>query len=125
MRRDGHPPGRRGRERGSVTAELAIGLVALSVVLAALCSVVVVGVAQVRVTDAAAAGARLAARGESAEVVRAAAMRLAGTGATVEVRPDGELTSVSVARSVPLLLPGRPAVRVSSRALAVSELTTW
>lgn len=96
-------------------------MIAVSVVLAALCSVVVVGVAQVRVNDAAAGGARLAARGESAEVVRSTAMRLGGAGAVVSVRPGGRLTEVTVARTVRLLLPGRPTVRVDSRALAVAE----
>jgi len=108
-------------ERGAVTAELAIGLLAVVVVLAALCSVVVVGVAQVRVTDAAAAGARLAARGESDGSVRSATARLAGDDAAVLVRAGAELTEVTVSRAVPLLLPGRPSVRVDSSALAVSE----
>ena len=109
-------------ERGSVTAELAIGLVAVSVVLVALCSVVVVGIAQVRVTDAAAAGARLAARGEGQAEVDGAARRLAGAGATVTIGPSGGMTAVTVTREVPLLLPGRPTVVIDSRALAVAEL---
>jgi len=96
-------------------------MVAVGVVLAALCSVVVVGVAQVRVSDAASAGARLAARGEGSEAVRSAAARLGGAGAAVSVRPGGGLTEVRVTRTVPLLLPGRPTVRVGSRALAVAE----
>lgn len=110
-------------DRGTVTAELAVGLVAVSVVLATLGSVVVVGVAQVQVTDAAAAGARLAAREEGDGVVRGTALRLAGRGATVAVGRRGELTAVTVARPVRLLLPGRPMVRVDSEALAVAELT--
>lgn len=115
---------RRPGERGSVTAELAIGLVAVTVVLVALCSVVVVGVAQVRVTDAAAAGARLAARGEADGVVDEAARRLAGDGATVTVGRSGGFTAVTVTRRVALALPGRPTVLVDSRAMAVAELST-
>lgn len=113
---------RRTGDGGSVTAELAVGMVAVGVVLAALLSVVAVGVAQIMVGDAAAAGARLAARGEAEAVVRAQAGRMAGGGATVTVDPGGGVTSVTVTRSVALLLPGRPTVRVASRAVAVTEL---
>lgn len=103
-------------------------MVGVSLTLAATFSVVAVGVAQVQVSDAASAGARLAARGESAAVVRATAAQMGGPGAEVGVRPGGQLTQVTVTRVVALLLPGRPSVRVDSQALAVSEVrsaTGW
>ncbi len=111
------------REAGSVTAELAIGLLSVTTVLAGLCSVVMVALAQVRVGDAAAAGARLAARGEAATHVQAVTLDLAGTGSRASVSLRGSLTTVTVTRSVPLALPGAPTVRVSGSSSAVTEVT--
>ncbi len=113
----------RNREAGSVTAELAIGLLSVTTVLAGLCSVVLVAMAQVRVGDAAAAGARLAARGEGAAHVQAVTLDLAGANSQVSVSPGGSLTTVTVTRSVPLALPGTPSVRVIGTASAVTEVS--
>lgn len=105
-----------------MTAELAIGLLGLTAVLAGLLSLVVVVLAQVQVHDAAAAAARLAARGEPPARVREVASGLVGHPAAVEVAAGGGTTSVAVRRQVELLLPGRPRVEVVGRAEAVTEV---
>jgi Flp pilus assembly protein TadG len=108
-------------EQGAVTAELAIGLLGLTTVLAGLLSLVVVVLAQVQVHDAAAAAARLAARGEPGARVGAVASDLVGHPAAVDVSPGPGTTRVTVRREVALLLPGRPRVEVVGRAEAVTE----
>lgn len=105
-----------------MTAELAIGLLGLTAVLAGLLSLVVVALAQVQVHDAAAAAARLAARGEPPARVREVASSVVGHPAAVEVAAGGGTTSVVVRRQVELLLPGRPQVEVVGRAEAVTEV---
>lgn len=111
----------RSGERGAVTAELAVGLLGLTVVLAGLLSLVVVVLAQVQVHDAAAAAARLAARGEPPARVREVASGLVGHPASVEIGGGAGTTAVVVRRDVALLLPGRPRVEVVGRAEAVTE----
>ena len=82
-----------GRDRGSVTAELAVGLPAVVLLLVALLTVASAAVAQTRCTDAARAGARSAALGEPDGEVVATARRLAGVGAEVAVsRAEGWVT---------------------------------
>lgn len=81
---------RRRGDAGSVTVELALGLVTVVVLLGLVLAVVAAGVAQVRCTDAARAGARAAALGEDDEAVTLVARRAAGDGASVSVsRADG------------------------------------
>lgn len=104
-----------------MTAELAVGLLGLTAVLAGLLSLVVVVLAQVQVHDAAAAAARLAARGEPGARVVAVASDLVGHPAVVEVATGAGTTRVTVRREVALLLPGRPRVEVAGRAVAVTE----
>src|ERR671914_1984695 len=105
-------------ERGSVTAEIAVALPALVLVIAvALWGVSTTG-AQVACVDAARAGARAAARGEPLPAVRAAALRGAPSGARVAMRRDGDLTAVEV--SVVLRAPalgGLPPIVVHERAV--------
>ncbi len=104
-----------------MTAELAVALLGLTGVLAGLLSLGAVVQAQLQVHDAAAAGARLAARGEPAGVVADVAGRLAGPGARVGVGAGAGTTRVGVTRSVTLLLPGSPTVQVEGSAEAVTE----
>jgi Flp pilus assembly protein TadG len=88
------------RERGSVTAELAIALPAVTLLLAA---VLVLGSAasgQLRCADAARAGARAAAIGEDPSEIVAIANRVAGAGASVGVDVSGVWVTVTVGRSV-------------------------
>ncbi len=96
-------------------------MLGLTTVVAGLLSLGTVVQAQLRVHDAAAAGARLAARGEPVDRVQQAASDLAGEGARVGVTAGGGTTGVRVTRSVVLLLPGSPVVRVEGSATAVTE----
>ena len=79
-----------GGDAGSVTAELAIGLVTVVTVLLLVLAVGAATVARVRCTDAARAGARVAALGESDADVRATAARIAGEGTTITVVRTGD-----------------------------------
>lgn len=70
----------RGHERGSVTAELAVALPAVALVLAVCLAAVMLVAQQVRLTDAAADAARSLGRGESNAEAQAIAGRVAGGG---------------------------------------------
>lgn len=86
-----------------VTAEVALALPALIVVVAALVTVVVAVAAQLRCVAAAREGARAAARGEPAAVVHQLASRAAPAGARITVGSAGKTVTVSVtARIRPL-----------------------
>ncbi len=104
-------------ESGMVTAELALGIPALVAVVLALAWLLSLGVTQGVVAQAAREGARAAARGEPATVVRAAARQVAPD-ASVTVRRSGGTVSVtaSVTRTPPirLLRPLRREVRASA-----------
>ena len=77
-------------ERGMVTAETAVVLPVLLLVLAgAVAAVTVVG-AQMRCVDAAREAARAAARGEPVDVVHAIAARTAPSGAGAVITARGE-----------------------------------
>lgn len=84
------------------TAELAVAIPSLVLVLAVSLAAVDLGLTQVRCVDAARTGARLLARGESAQValgeVRAAAPR----GAAVAVSSGGDQVSVVVTGRLPV-----------------------
>jgi hypothetical protein len=117
---------RRPSERGSVTAETAVALPALVVVLALAMWAVGAVTAQLRCVDAARLGARAVARGESAQVSRAAALEAAPRGATVTVRRQGDLVVVQVRARA--RLPGgwggdRTSLAVQGRAVAPLEDT--
>ena len=87
-------------ERGSVTAELAVGLPAVVLVLVALLTVASAAIAQTRCTDAARAGARAAALGEPDATVTATAQRVAGESATVDVGRGGGWVTVGVSTPI-------------------------
>lgn len=123
-------PGRRraARDAGMVTAELAVALPALLVVLAGALWALLAVAGQMRCVDAARVGARLAARGESAAVVRAAAERAAPPGARVRLDtgagPAGEEVRVEVSAQVnPFGASWRrlPALPVRAAATALRE----
>ncbi len=112
------------RSRGSVTAETAVLLPVLLVVLAAAIGVLVCLSAQLRCVDAARGAARAAARGDSAAAVDATGRRLAPPGARVRVAASTDTVEVVVSTSVRPF--GRalrllPAVDVSGRAVAAVE----
>lgn len=108
-------------DRGAVTAELAVALPAVVLVLAALLVVVVAGVAQVRAVDAARAGARAASAGESDGRVHEIVAQLAGSSASADVGGDGSWVTVTVRTSVtggwfsgPLAVTATATARVES-----------
>lgn len=111
-------------DEGTVTAELAVVLPALAVVLVfALWSVAAV-MAQLRCVDAAHVAARALARGESSDVSAAAARAAAPVGAQVVVSRSGDVVVVDVRADVRLPGPwssGLPGVSLSGRAVAAVE----
>ncbi len=103
-----------GDERGSVTAEFAVVLPAVVLVLVLCISALGATGRQVRLEQAAAQAARLAARGESDARVRAVAAGVAGP-VSVTVRADGDLICVRLTADA---APPLPALRARSCALA-------
>ena len=99
-------------DRGSVTAEFAIALPAVVLVLAACLGGLQVAGHQMRLQDAAAVAARSIARGGSIGAAQARASRMV-PGVTVAHRADGDLVCAALALTVP---PGW-ALRASSCAL--------
>jgi Flp pilus assembly protein TadG len=119
-RRDGHGLGKpRSSMTGAVTAEFAVALPAVLLLLALLLSGAAAGVTQLRLEEAALAGARALARGEDAAAAEGIVRTLAGTSAAVSVVPDGEWLHVTVADRVggPLAatLPWTLTAKASSR----------
>jgi hypothetical protein len=115
------PPPEERRQQGSVTAETAVVLPALAVVLVlCLWSVMVVG-QQLRCIDAARTGARALARGEPAGLARAAAVQGAPDGARVSLRVVDGLAVVEVRHSATLPGIGGPGLQIGSRAVAAVE----
>jgi hypothetical protein len=109
---------RRPNDRGAVTAETAIALSALVMVLVLVLCCLAAAVDQVRCLDAAREAARLAARGEP-EQGKDAAARIAPAGAQIAISTQGEHIHVDV-RAAPAhgVLPG---VRLHAKAFAVRE----
>jgi hypothetical protein len=111
-------------ERGAVTAETAVALPALGLVLVLCVWVIGAVLLQLRCVDAARAGARVGARGEPASAVRAEAGRVAPKGATVRISADGADVVVDVRLAVGLPGPWSgavPALDVHGRAVAAVE----
>lgn len=117
-------PGRRRRERGAVTAELALSLPLLVSVTVGLVWLLAVGAAQVRTVDAARETARALARGEDPGRAIALGTQVAPAGSTVSVtRTDGEVR-VTVTGEVPGpggLFDHLPAPQVHAEAVAADE----
>ena len=108
-------------DRGVVTAEIAVALPALVIVVLAAITAVSAMTAQLRCFDAAREGARAAARGEAPAAVHDIATRVAPQRATVTVVPAGDRISVAVSTTVRLLAGRGPAIRVAGRAVAAAE----
>ena len=107
-----------------VTAETAVVLPVLLLVLAgAVAAVVVVG-AQLRCVDAAREAARAAARGEPAAVVAQVAAGAAPHGAVSRLGDDGETVRVTVSTTVSPLGPLPWHVDVSATATGIREPAT-
>ena len=107
-------------EQGMVTAEAAVVLPVLLVVLGLLVGVVVAVGDQLRLVDAARTGARLAARGESASVVREAAQQGAPGGTSVDITRAGADVDVTV-RVIIQPTHWLPALHLSAHATAPVE----
>lgn len=110
--------GRR-REAGIISAEMALAIPALVVVLALCLSGLGLAVDQVRAADAARAGARAASRGDSPDRVRELAARAAPSGAEVVLHHQGKEVTVRVEAPPRRLLVTLPAA--SAEAVAVLE----
>jgi hypothetical protein len=83
-------------EAGMVTAELAVAIPAVVLVLALCLAGVTAGIDQIRCVDAARLAARSAARGDTPGAVRAAALSAAPRGATVALAVEDATVSVTV-----------------------------
>lgn len=109
-------------ERGAVTAETAAMLPALMVVLAAALWAVKAVEAQLQCVDAARAGARAAARGESVENVREITARLAPADAHMAIHRGPDTTQVTVSATVhPQLAHFLPAIVVHATSTSATE----
>ena len=109
------------RDAGMVTAELAVALPALVLVLALAVGVLAVGTTRLRCADAAQAAARLAARGEPFSAVREAATGIASS--DVAVRVSRTAADVTVEVTARVTLPGHwlPAAVVHEHATMARE----
>ncbi|PZR51757.1 pilus assembly protein TadE [Xylanimonas oleitrophica] len=87
-------------ERGAVTAELAVGMPVVVLLLVAVLTLAAASSAQMRALDAARAGARALAVGEDEAQVREVVTRLAGPGAELGLLHDGPWVTVHVSRPV-------------------------
>jgi hypothetical protein len=104
-----------------VTAEFAVALPAVLLLLALLLSGAAAGVTQLRLEEAAHAGARALARGEAAAAVEAIVRTMAGASATASVTADGEWLSVTVADRVGGPMGATVPWTLTARATARSE----
>lgn len=115
-------PGSGGRPcRGAVTAEFAVALPAVLLLLAFLLAGSAAGVTQLRLEEAARAGARALARGEDAAAVEVIVRRLAGNASATAVASDGEWLSVTVSGRVPGAVGSLLPWTLSARAWARGE----
>ncbi|MGN6406593.1 TadE family type IV pilus minor pilin [Sinomonas sp.] len=92
--------GRRG-ERGAVTAELALGILAVVPLLGFLVTGLAAGIMQVRAEEAVRAAAREVARGETWEAASARARSVAGEAAEPSFSTDGSIVTVTVHIPIP------------------------
>ena len=109
-------------DKGFATAEAAVVLPVLLLVLGLAVGVLVAVSAQLRCVDAARATARVAARGDTDAQARDAGARVAPSGARIHLRHDGDQVVVLVEADV---RAGRwlPGVTVAGRAVAETEET--
>jgi hypothetical protein len=107
------------RDQGAVTAEFAVTLPAVLLLLALLLAGSAAGITQLRLEEAARAGARALARGDGNAAVDGIVRRLAGDTASAVVVEDGEWINVTVSARVagPLgpLIPGMLSATASAR----------
>ncbi|WP_169164354.1 TadE family type IV pilus minor pilin [Cellulomonas taurus] len=114
-------PTARPADSGTVTAEFAVLLPAVTMLIAVLLVIASCAVTQMRCADAARAGARGAALGEADTVVAELAQRVGGTGIRVGVHRAGEWVRVAVQQEVGPALPVVGAITVAAEATAWVE----
>lgn len=90
----------RQKQRGAVTAEFAVALPAVILLFAFLLAAGAAGITQLRLEEAARAGARSLARGENSGELQGIVRRLAGEGATAGVASDGNWVTVTASAAV-------------------------
>lgn len=112
----------RGTQRGSVTAELALCLPAVLLVLLLVVTLGAASVTQLRCTDAARAGARAAALGHSIEQVHQIVADRAGPDAQVHIEVGTDTVHVHVRR--PLVSQQWGTWQISAEFTAVTEPTS-
>jgi hypothetical protein len=110
-----------GKDRGAVTAEFAVALPAVLLLLALLLAGSAAGITQLRLEEAARAGARALARGEDAGAVDGIVRQLAGTSASSSIVADGEWLSVTVSGRVSGPVGSMVPWTLSARAMARGE----
>ncbi|MEU7551060.1 TadE family type IV pilus minor pilin [Streptomyces sp. NPDC044571] len=110
---------RAGGDCGYVTAEAALVIPALVLFATLLVWALIAAAAQIRCVDAARAGARAAARSETAEGAVAAARAAAPPGARVGLEREGDLWRVRVTAPAPG--PNGLPVRLGAQAVALAE----
>ena len=113
-----HGGGRAGAERGSATAELAVGLPAVLLLLFLGLTAVGAVTTKLECVDAARQAALAASRGESGPQ---AGQRAAPAGAEVSVVVEGDIVVATVRAPVPLLGARLPAISVAETAVAARE----
>jgi Flp pilus assembly protein TadG len=109
---------RPGRDRGSFTAELAVGLPALMVLLFAALTSVGAVITKGQCVDAAREGALAASRDEPAEP---AAARVAPPGSEITAYLDAETVTVTVRAEIRILGGDLPKITIRSTAVAARE----
>lgn len=117
------PPGQAfSVERGMVTAEFAVVLMAVSAVVVLIAFVASVGMSYIQTQDAARQAARLVARGEPAAVAKQQAKNSL-PGAKVAISNSGEVVTVQVSKAVSLPVGNLrlPSMTVSSTAQTPKE----
>lgn len=102
------------------TAELAVGIMSVVVVLAIMLFAIGVGITHVRTQEAARAGARAAARGDSPTQVRSVSRRSLPD-SQVTVRRSDQQVEVGVAASVRIPFLGGQEIHIESSSVAEME----
>lgn len=113
-----------GNARGAVTAEFAVALPAVLLLLALLLAGAAAGVTQLRLEEAAHAGARALARGDDPGAAEGIVRAVAGPSASASVAADGEWFSVTVADKVGGPLGTTVPWTLTAKATARSEIAS-
>ncbi|MET1088065.1 MAG: TadE family type IV pilus minor pilin [Arthrobacter sp.] len=114
---------RRAKDQGAVTAEFAVTLPAVVLLLAMLLSGAAAGVTQLRLEEGARAGARALARGEDSAAVERIVRTLSGASASAAVAAEGQWLSVTVTDRVGGPLGSSIPWTLTARASTRSETT--